>query len=144
MKPTPEQLDETLRLHRIWSRDGDGGVRANLTDADLRDAYLTQANLTWANLDGAKLSGANLASVRGVRCVAITADWHGKSGRQILAVDHGEEGVIIHCGCFRGGWDDLDRWIEEHDECDRVTASRRAVATTLRTLWDAREDYECR
>ena len=120
---------------------------ANLSGAVLRYANLTgavftDANLTGADLKGAVLTGADLSETSGIRHVSIAADWHGECGRKILAVDHGDkEGVVIHCGCFRGGWQDLDRWIKEHDECERVTASRRAVTAMLRVLWDARGEY---
>ena len=125
---------------------------ANLSGANLRYAGACLTNLRWANLcgadllgadlEGANLCGADLSETSGIRHVSIAADWHGECGRKLLAVDHGDkEGVVIYCGCFRGGWDDLGRWIEEHDECERVTASRRAVTAMLRVLWDARGEY---
>lgn len=138
---TPEQLRQVLTAHAEWLRGEAGGVRANLTHANLSGANLAYAVLAYAVLSDADLSDANLAGARGVRHVSITAHWHGEAGRQILAVDHGEEGVIIHCGCFRGGWQALDAWISGHATDPRVTASRRAVAGMLRVLWDAREEY---
>ena len=141
------QLKTILASHVAWVRKEEGGKRAdlsgaNLVGADLSDAYLRYAVLRGADLHDANLSSANLSETSGIRHVSIAADWHGECGRKILAVDHGvKEGVVIHCGCFRGGWDDLDRWIEEHDECERVTASRRAVTAMLRVLWDARGEY---
>ena len=107
---------------------------ADISEAILIGADLARANLAGAILIGADLSGAGIAEATGVRYVAITAHWHGERGRQILAVDHGEEGVVIHCGCFRGSWDELDAYIENRDETLRE--SRREIARILRMLWD--------
>ena len=67
-------LEDVLEQHKMWL-NGEGGRRANLTDAmlsranltdailtraNLTDAILTRANLTRANLTGADLTGANL------------------------------------------------------------------------------------
>ena len=55
-----EQLNEVLRLHKMWLNNEDGGERANLTDADLTGADLRGADLRGANLRGANLRGADL------------------------------------------------------------------------------------
>ena len=62
---TPEELKEVTRLNALWLVGADGGVRAdlrdaNLRDADLRDADLRDANLRDADLRDADLRGANL------------------------------------------------------------------------------------
>jgi uncharacterized protein YjbI with pentapeptide repeats len=49
-------LQEILRLHKLWLENEDGGVgadlsRANLSGADLRGADLRGADLSRANLD---------------------------------------------------------------------------------------------
>jgi len=74
---THAELQEALRLHRLWLDDDPEGVRADLSKADLRwaalqganlqDAILEGANLRWANLVSANLEGANLrgADLRG-------------------------------------------------------------------------------
>ena len=54
------ELQEVLRLHKMWLNDEDGGKRANLEGADLRGANLHGANLEGADLRGADLRGANL------------------------------------------------------------------------------------
>lgn len=56
---TPLDIPRILEEHRKWCM-GEGGARANLTDAYLADAYLAGANLTGANLTDANLAGANL------------------------------------------------------------------------------------
>jgi uncharacterized protein YjbI with pentapeptide repeats len=76
LKPTPEQLQEILALHRKWWNGEEGGVRANLHDADLYDANLHGANLCGANLYAANLHGANL---RGANLYA--ANLHGANLR---------------------------------------------------------------
>ena len=56
------ELNEVIRLHRLWL-DGDmDGVRANLSGANLRNANLRNANLSDANLRCANLSGAILSN----------------------------------------------------------------------------------
>lgn len=52
-----EELNEILRLHKLWLDNEDGGENANLRGADLTDADLRHANLRGANLRGANLSG---------------------------------------------------------------------------------------
>jgi uncharacterized protein YjbI with pentapeptide repeats len=57
---TPERLAEILRLHGLWARGDNRGIRANLSGANLRQANLSGADLRVANLNGANLRGANL------------------------------------------------------------------------------------
>jgi uncharacterized protein YjbI with pentapeptide repeats len=52
-------LKKILDEHLLWL-NGEGGSRANLSNADLRDANLSNANLRGANLSNADLFGANL------------------------------------------------------------------------------------
>ena len=52
-------LKKILDEHLLWL-NGEGGSRANLSNADLRDANLSNADLFGANLRGANLFGANL------------------------------------------------------------------------------------
>jgi uncharacterized protein YjbI with pentapeptide repeats len=63
-----EELAEVLRLHGMWRRDEEGGVRADLSGANLSEADLSGVDLSGANLSGASLSEANLreANLRGV------------------------------------------------------------------------------
>lgn len=58
-------IKETLRLHAMWIAGEEGGVRANLYEADLRGANLRGADLCGADLYEANLRGADLWSVRG-------------------------------------------------------------------------------
>jgi uncharacterized protein YjbI with pentapeptide repeats len=77
---TATELQEALRLHRLWLQDDPEGVRAdlsgaNLSGADLSGAVLSKANLSgadlsWANLSGANLSGANLSEAKGLPIAA--------------------------------------------------------------------------
>jgi len=50
---TKEELKVILDNHKLWLSDKEGGVRANLSNADLYGAYLEGANLENANLYGA-------------------------------------------------------------------------------------------
>ena len=56
----PEELKKILKKHRKWLF-GDGGERADLSDANLSGANLSDANLSGAYLSGANLSGADLS-----------------------------------------------------------------------------------
>lgn len=69
-----EVLKEILKKHNEWICGQQGGVRANLTEADLREANLTGANLTRANLREANLAGANLTGANLARADLRGAD----------------------------------------------------------------------
>ncbi len=58
---TKEELNDILRLHKLWLNDDENGVRANLSEANLSGAYLSGAKLSGANLSGDNLSRANLS-----------------------------------------------------------------------------------
>lgn len=57
---TPEELNEALRLHKLWLDDDPSGKRAFLQGASLRDADLQGADLRRASLRGANLQGADV------------------------------------------------------------------------------------
>jgi len=64
---TKAELDEILKLHKLWLEDNGKGARADLSWANLRSANLSSANLSsadlsWANLRSANLSSADLRS----------------------------------------------------------------------------------
>lgn len=84
---TKDELNEILKLHKMWMNGEEGGVRANLWLVDLRGMDLSgmdfrgvnmlQTFLCHANLRGANLSGVNLceASLYGADLTgAILAD----------------------------------------------------------------------
>lgn len=60
---TAEAIAKVEDLHGKWRRSDEGGVRADLADANLAGANLTGANLTGADLAGATLTGADLAAL---------------------------------------------------------------------------------
>src|SRR5574344_1076805 len=72
-----EELNEILRLHKLWLTDKVGGVKANLKGADLKGAELECADLKGANLEGADLKGANLADADLSEARLIGADLEG-------------------------------------------------------------------
>jgi uncharacterized protein YjbI with pentapeptide repeats len=53
-------IKEVLRRHKLWLNNEEGGVRANLHEANLSGADLHEANLYGADLRGANLHWANL------------------------------------------------------------------------------------
>ena len=62
-KISRDELNEVLRLHRMWVNGECGGERANLRGVDLRGVDLREANLRGANLRIADLREANLRRV---------------------------------------------------------------------------------
>lgn len=56
----PTQIKEARRLHEMWVKGVEGGVRADLSGAYLSDVNLSHASLYRANLSGANLSDVNL------------------------------------------------------------------------------------
>ena len=73
-------LKKILDEHLLWL-NGEGGSRANLSNADLRDANLSNADLSNADLFGANLRCANLSNAD-LRCANLSnADLFGANLR---------------------------------------------------------------
>jgi hypothetical protein len=62
-KMAHEEIDKILANHKKWLNNEEGGIRANLSNANLEEINLKNANLMWANLEGANLSHAKLKGV---------------------------------------------------------------------------------
>jgi hypothetical protein len=58
-KITQEQLNEILKLHKLWLLDNTKGQRADLSNADFRHADFSYTNLSNANFSNTNLSNAN-------------------------------------------------------------------------------------
>lgn len=81
---TKERLNEILEKNKLWLEGKEGGVRANLRDADLRNADLRGADLYGADLRNANLYGADLDySCLPLWCGSLTAHFDDKQLRQI-------------------------------------------------------------
>ena len=121
---TPEQLAKVLRLHAMWRRDEESGVRANLAGANLAGAYLAgaylaganlagaylaDANLAGANLAGANLDGANLdgAYLDGANRIKILEVYTGLYKYQCWAVVTDRGIPWVRMGCL---WKSLEEW----------------------------------
>lgn len=65
-KITKTELDEILRLHKLWLAGDPLGVRADLRDIDLHDIDLRGADLSCADLSYANLRGADLSGTKGL------------------------------------------------------------------------------
>ena len=125
---TKAELDEILKLHKLWLEDNGKGARANLrwanlrsadlrsadlssadlSSADLRSADLSSANLRWANLRWANLSSANL-SLANLRWANLSSAKTDKRYIQIACIGSRKdittycfEDDKITCGCFSG------------------------------------------
>ncbi len=57
------ELNEVVRLHKLWLEGEPGGISADLSDTKLYKADLSGANLRGADLGGADLSRANLERI---------------------------------------------------------------------------------
>ena len=55
-----QEIKEAIRLHELWIKGDESGVKANLSNANLEYANLEYANLRYANLSNANLEYANL------------------------------------------------------------------------------------
>ena len=77
IKLTQEELNEKIKLHRMWLAGEDGGERLvgtyNLSGADLRGADLSGADLRGADLSGAYLSGATT-----IPAIPLSCPTHGE------------------------------------------------------------------
>jgi uncharacterized protein YjbI with pentapeptide repeats len=137
-----EQLQEILKLHKMWLEDQEDGIRANLSGADLHGVDLYGANLRGANLSGADLHGVDLygANLRGAnlsradlsganlsRADLSGANLYGAkyiyqfgpmptSGRIIYAVKH-ETKFMVNAGCFWGTLDELEEKVKKTHNC---------------------------
>lgn len=86
---TQEELNEVLEKHKLWLEDKEGGVKANLSNADLRyanlrNADLSDADLRYANLSNADLRYANLDySYLPLWCGSLSANFDDKQLKQI-------------------------------------------------------------
>ena len=60
MTVTQNELNEIVRLHKLWLIGGPNGRRADLSSADLSSADLSSADLRYADLSSADLRYANL------------------------------------------------------------------------------------
>ena len=102
---TKDELAAMLESHAKWLRS-DGGIRANLSDANLSRANLSGANLSYANLSGAVHRWAQVAFMG-----------HGECGRMLTAVIYAEGGdTVYQCGCFSGSMDELKAYIANGPE----------------------------
>ena len=55
-----EELNEVLRLHKLWLRGAESGKRADLRDADMQIADMRGADMLGANIRDADMRGANV------------------------------------------------------------------------------------
>ena len=148
---TQDELNETLRLHRLWIADDAGGVQANLCGAglsganlsgadmrwadmrwaDLRGADLSGADMRWADLSGAYLigaylSGAVLRGAKGILRVGPALD-----GYEFFAVRRA--GVVwVKAGCRWFSADDARaHWSKPRPDNEPLQAQRRAFVEFL-------------
>jgi len=79
-----EELQEVLRLHKLWLNDDINGVKADLSGADLYGADLSGANLSGANLSGAKISDTEyLVKTLFINGSIHSVSWYGCNQIQI-------------------------------------------------------------
>lgn len=140
MTYTHEQLQGIIRLHAMWLRSEDGGMRAKLSGANLSRANLSGAYLSGAYLSGADLSGANLsrATLSGAAYAwaQVAFMGHGECGRMLTAVIYAEgQDAVYQCGCFSGSLTDLKAYIKDGDK--QYRKSRTLAINTVTKLLNA-------
>ena len=107
---------------------------ANLCSANLRYANLRYANLSCANLSGADLRYANLRGASLQQCIGLvfsqlSFSGHGECRRMLTAVVIGAD-TVYFCGCFKGSYNDLEKYIEGGDP--ELKESRRVAARCVK------------
>ena len=100
---TKEELNDILRLHKLWQNDAENGVQANLSEADL-----SRSNLSGADLSGAHLSRAylNLTKISDTEYLVKTLFINGSRN---LVSWYGCNKIQI--GCHKK---DIDWWLENY------------------------------
>jgi len=126
-----DELKRILADHALWLC-GNGGQRANLSEANLSWANLSEANLSWANL-----SEANLARANGLNYAQCSFDAHGETGRQLSGVVIAGE-LMLFCGCFQGTLEELDAYIDRGH--DSYKSTRKLARDFIVAAIDAKSD----
>jgi len=88
---TKKELQEVLRLHKMWLNSEVGGIRADLS----------YANLSSANLSSANLSDSNLSYVNKI---PMYCKW-----------THGITGGMVHIGCEKRTIEEWDKFFAGSD-----------------------------
>ena len=113
-----KELNDILENHKKWLDGEEGGVCANLRDADLRDAdlrdadlidaNLRDANLRDANLSGANLSGADLsgADLSGANLSGANLSGADLSGANLIDANLDYSCLPLWCGSLDANFDD--------------------------------------
>ena len=131
----PDELAEAIRLHGMWRRNDDGGVRANLSGANLVGADLGGANLVGA-------TGSDLALAMGMHIPPEGPFWGWKKCRGgvivkllIPAEANRSHGADRKCRCeFADVLDVIGAETGESDHAPRITY--RAGERVTPDAWD--------
>jgi hypothetical protein len=131
---TKDELNEILRLHKLWLENDITGVRADLSSANLRSANLRYANLRSAVLRYADLSSANLryadlrsadlssADLRSADLSSADLSYASLDDKYIqISCIGSRKGMttynltkdIIWCGCFTGTLREFEKRVKE-------------------------------
>lgn len=116
-------------------------IDCNFTDTDARSTRFIRTRFEGCDFTGTKFSDAAFGTVCGLRYASVTADWLGTHAGTLSAIDHGNEGVIIHHHDLhiRGSWEDLESQIQWQDP--KRQAGWRIAIDALKTLWDAGSEH---
>ena len=121
------ELDEVVRLHRMWFHVENGGKRANLRGAYLSGAYLIGCDLRDANLRDANLSGSNTGEARFIQASGV-----GTNRRMTTFRSDTDE---VWCGCFNGTLSEFAEKIEQTHSGNAVhLAHYRAMVAFFRVF----------
>ena len=91
---TKQELDEILRLHKLWLEDNKEGVRADLRSADLSRADLSLAYLSRVDLSKRYIQISCIGSRKGMTTYCFDDD-------------------KIWCGCYTGTLAEFEKRVKE-------------------------------
>ena len=95
MKMKQEELNEILKLHKLWLNGDTNGQRAILTNVDLTGAILIDAILTYAILTNVDLIDADLTNAILTGAILIDVDLTGAILTGAILIDVNLTGAIL-------------------------------------------------
>ena len=101
-----KELQEHLRLHKMWINGDGAGKKANLYGANLRGANLRGADLRGADLRGADLRGADLKNTILENNAILTFIYN-----KHTAYFFGTNEITIGCHKYS-----IDYWVENYEK----------------------------
>ena len=130
------ELNEILKLHKMWLENEYGGKRADLRKADLSEANLRGADLRGADLRKADLRWASVANISGYHVISCQLN----TSRKNNPINYWVDLDVITTGCFQGSLEALKKAVEEtHKDNERI---RDRYYRVIKFIEDTVADYK--